>query len=443
MIFGLTVVIQPYLALVLILGLVGFSITFHKMKWGYALIIFFLPFMGEEYSLISIGGAELHPSYAVGIPVFLSWFVKTALVSRQNPFVPSGFDKSILVFFWWALASLAWSLDKVGGVSKLIQFGVGISLVYLSMVVIETEKDLKRVMVFWILAGALSSVVALATFEPTIGRAKGLDTAALNMAERMNYCLLMAITFYFVTKKKYHRLLILCMAMVMAFGYMTAGARMPLFAIAIAIVYFFFMTKKIKRSIFALLFLLIILIGFGYSFGIGSSYFKRLESLFLDIGNDPGAKFRLAIWNSNYHIIKDHPITGVGIGGLEEAYTKYSDYLYPFFSRGENPIIAHNIYLEILTTIGLIGLVIFLIFIITAITAIIKQISTAQTETVRFVLIGGMSILIMKAISGLTYGTVYEDLYLWATLGAMAGAMRINKKLMGDEMKKRKNIEVT
>jgi O-antigen ligase len=62
------------------------------------------------------------------------------------------------------------------------------------------------------------------------------------------------------------------------------------------------------------------------------------------------ASRRWVIWSATWHMIKDHPLTGVGFGGYWMAITAYHD------GSGEMvPQEAHNDWLEFVANGGLIG----------------------------------------------------------------------------------------
>ncbi len=86
-----------------------------------------------------------------------------------------------------------------------------------------------------------------------------------------------------------------------------------------------------------------------------------------------GERFsRRDIWRATTELIKDHPITGVGLGAYQLAYTRYDQ------SSGVQRVEqTHNDYLQIVADAGLIGGIIALIFLILLFA---RGFSTAQTR---------------------------------------------------------------
>lgn len=79
----------------------------------------------------------------------------------------------------------------------------------------------------------------------------------------------------------------------------------------------------------------------------------RVDSLAVELDPNAAETFTLRpnIWRATWHMIKDHPVAGVGLGGYWIAITKYHT------GSGETtPQEAHNDYLELLASGGVIGL---------------------------------------------------------------------------------------
>jgi putative inorganic carbon (HCO3(-)) transporter len=67
-----------------------------------------------------------------------------------------------------------------------------------------------------------------------------------------------------------------------------------------------------------------------------------------------GFEKRLEIWERALFMIRDFPITGVGMG----AFMNVADLIYPFFLHPANTVVhAHNLFLQISVDLGLPGLI--------------------------------------------------------------------------------------
>jgi O-antigen ligase len=83
--------------------------------------------------------------------------------------------------------------------------------------------------------------------------------------------------------------------------------------------------------------------------------FERLETETAEL--DDSGLSRKNIWNSTSQLIREHPLTGVGFGAFESAFSKFDT------SNGSARIgQAHNEYLEILANGGVVGFALFVVF---------------------------------------------------------------------------------
>ena len=106
----------------------------------------------------------------------------------------------------------------------------------------------------------------------------------------------------------------------------------------------------------------------------------RVDSLSVELDRNVADTFTLrpTIWRATWHLIKDHPVAGVGFGGYWIAVTKYHA-----ASGATTPQEAHNDYLELLASGGVIGLAIGLWFAIALARTAQKKLARLQTEETR------------------------------------------------------------
>jgi O-antigen ligase len=100
---------------------------------------------------------------------------------------------------------------------------------------------------------------------------------------------------------------------------------------------------------------LIIVASLGIVWVGGDPLLGRLEAIPGEVSTrEEGPRWsarRVEIWRATWHLIKEHPVAGVGMGGYWVAIPQYHD------GSGEmTPQRAHNDYLELLASGGLIGL---------------------------------------------------------------------------------------
>ncbi len=133
---------------------------------------------------------------------------------------------------------------------------------------------------------------------------------------------------------------------------------------------------------------------------------------------------RRDIWNATTQLIKDHPVTGVGLGAFQFAYTRYdqsSD-----IQRVEQ---SHNDYLQIVADGGLIGGFIALVFVVLL---FVRGFITIQTHNrqKRAVLIGALAGCFAIAVNSFVEFNlqITSNAQLFLALAALATAGRHKRR---------------
>jgi len=116
--------------------------------------------------------------------------------------------------------------------------------------------------------------------------------------------------------------------------------------------------------------------------------------------NDPTARERILMWRSGLAMVRDHPLLGVGPGGVKREYPRYASPDALQQRRGH----LHNTPLQILVERGVIGLgawlAIFVVFFTRAGTILRHLAATAQRE--RALVTGCIAALVGFLVGGLT-----------------------------------------
>ncbi len=116
------------------------------------------------------------------------------------------------------------------------------------------------------------------------------------------------------------------------------------------------------------------------------SFQKRFVSI-LDTKSQTTSRTRVEITQASLNMLEAHPLTGIGLGGYQDA---YSTYRIPNALEQE-VLHPHNVYLAFWTQTGILGL---LAFITLAATAFLKKLRSSSGE-VRAAALAGVSILLI------------------------------------------------
>jgi len=103
------------------------------------------------------------------------------------------------------------------------------------------------------------------------------------------------------------------------------------------------------------------LVAVSFSDFLGPRIERTLAAVQMEHGGvDFALSGRLALWETTSRIIVDHPLTGVGVDGFQDAYKAYAPADDQFVDRGQGGAFhAHQIVLEVLAETGMVGLLLW------------------------------------------------------------------------------------
>lgn len=128
---------------------------------------------------------------------------------------------------------------------------------------------------------------------------------------------------------------------------------------------------------------------------------QSIISRFTSIGNleDSSTSYRVFIWLGTLALLRDFWLYGIGLG--DGAFSQ----VYPFYSYSS--IVAphaHNLFLQMITEVGVLGLIIFVIFILTALIKMIQIFVRCGNKSEN----GVMTVAILSAILGFMLQSMFD-----------------------------------
>jgi putative inorganic carbon (HCO3(-)) transporter len=171
-----------------------------------------------------------------------------------------------------------------------------------------------------------------------------------------------------------------------------------------------------RRNLGLLYFILIG--GFGFAFGM-NSLVEFNQAVSQPTGSTVSLALRLEIWARTLDMLRDSPLTGVGIG----AFGAVLDALYPLFKSTPGSILhAHNLFLQIAVDLGLPGLIVWLAILMTTTWTCWKSYRQSHTGSIGAGLsVGLLTAQVALAAHGLfdavTWGLVRTAPLVWALWG--------------------------
>lgn len=150
---------------------------------------------------------------------------------------------------------------------------------------------------------------------------------------------------------------------------------------------------------------------------------QSIISRFTSIGNlqDSSTSYRVYIWFGTLALLRDFWMYGIGLG--DGAFSQ----VYPFYSYSS--IVAphaHNLFLQMITEVGVLGLIVFLLFVLTALIKMIQVYVRCGNKSEN----GVMTIAFLSAILGFMLQSMFDyTFYNYRVVGIFFFAIAIASSL--------------
>lgn len=443
-------VILFILILIVIIVILYFGIlTFKNYQWGIIFITFLLPFerIGSIYNAIPI---NIRLSQIFIILTLIAYTV--AILRKKEKFYIKKDFSYIIVFFFLLInaISLTYSIYLNRSLEVFIfdTFAL-ISFIFISNItkekvifykIIETLLAISFILglygLFQFITGSLSLPLSVSglrlEYSKTsafwyIPRVQGTALEPLYWGNFLLIPISLSLSFLLDKLNSNHKLdkytifylITLFILLVNIFLTFSRGAWYSTFLLII-IIFVFNMKKLINKKTLTYLFsfifigitiitLIIVITKTPLSIGL---FVNRATSLRDQNGRQVNTPMALEFF-------KQHPITGIGVGGFGEKFQKI---IYPnqVISKSNSWAVVSNQYLEILTESGILGLILFL-FLLSYISynvyQSLKKVNDNKDKVILIALIGGFAGIFLQYIS---FSTLYIT-YIWVLLGILNG----------------------
>ena len=337
---------------------------------------------------------------------------------------------SVLAFMVICFLSLLWSNSPMVSLLELPLFLAGPMLYFIIVNNIKSEQQINHLLTTLLIISSLLGIYGIfqyqgidfAFWKGNIARQQvfGLFGSVNYFAEYMIVPLPLAISLFFATQNRTHKILLLVGILAMGGSLILTFTRGSYLAIGISSLFMFFLYLvsrgksfiKEHKKIFIFILALIILITFLFvmpnplnKLGTVISKIKGRISI-SQFTKGYSLKRRIATWGFTTLMIKDHPIFGSGLGTF-----KYNSLSYQakFFDQGENRSLypygiadkAHNEYLQLWAELGLLGLGIFLWFLFSYFNYGIELLRRLKDKYKQGIIIGLMGGIVAVLIDGI------------------------------------------
>lgn len=357
--FGVLAAGEPLLALIAVLGAIGMC-AFADLTM--ALLLFVgLSFLEAIPKLLPV----VTVSKALGLLLVVSWLGSVAVRRRGMPSLLAD-RPSVMVllslFVTWVGVSLLWAQQSGPVFAELTRFLPLFALFPIVYAAIRTRRHAMMLMLIIVAGSMLSAIVGILTPLPPdaqgAGRLAGAGAGANALAPVLVSGAVLAAAFAGMRSPRVaFRLAAVAAAVFCIVGVVLTGSRGGLLGLGVALIAALLFAGRGRRVrvvpivSFAAVLTVLYIIAFAPPI---------LKERIADPGDGSG---RADIWRVGIEMVKANPALGVGAGNfkarspeyvLEAGLIRRSDLIV------DDPHVTHNIYLQVLSQLGIVGLLLML-----------------------------------------------------------------------------------
>jgi len=383
------------LALVIILALLGIKYVLLILIGVGALSVCFAGRLPAILLLIAVSPVvflqDISPAairagkWAFVIVLVLTWFLGKIL-RGEKIFVPRTSVNFFVICMlsWGALISL-YALNPVESLLNLLRLLSLFGLFYLFADVLRDRQDILKTVGVWVTVGVLVSLTGMYQYRLSMIRYGGGRVAATfenpNALGIFLFLLLpVVLSLFFLRREALKRLGLGITLLLLLLCLLWTGSRSSWLAAYVALVSFGFIAKK--------RYLVVPLVVLGALLGIVLSSSLLSGGLYDLLRFGRGFAFRPILWGISWRIFLDHPLLGVGFGGIPTLFQSY----YPVSALPLYKILApaavssHNLFLQIGAEMGVLGILFVVGFFVAYFLEVRGALRRVQDEQYRAIL---------------------------------------------------------
>jgi O-antigen ligase len=324
---------------------------------GLILVVILIPL--ENFNQLNFGGIS---TFEVVFMLSLSFAVLNYLVFRKGEALFKD-TQSWLIFALLVvvLVSNFIAFDSPRTLERTFRLIRNVALYFYAIFVIRTRRELQWLIWAFILSGAVSAVYGLYVyyFNPSlllessdkVARVIGTMEDPNEFAGAMLIRLMMALSLLNLEMKKFAKLLLIGVVLVLLFSIFLTGSRGGLLGTGLAFIAYAFFSRRrgywlLILSVLALLGLLLMPPELQQRIGL----VETTEN----VGNSTSRRTTYMLFG--LEVIQENPILGIGLDSFSSAYAQSE---YQYMGSDSDGRIAHNTYLEFLVGTGVLGFLIF------------------------------------------------------------------------------------
>jgi O-antigen ligase len=387
---------------------------------------------------------NLSGTRAVGVIVALGWLATIAMRAPGESVARGLFSRepvlaiALVLLAVWATLSLAWAERPSAGAGIAPRLALNFVLFPIALTIVRSQRHVIWLFVLFV-AGAFASVM-LGTTEPSVdpegaGRLTGAGLNPNQLGELLIVAIVLAATL--ATNHRWTlmaRVAALAAAALAAVSLYLTLSRGALLGLGVALLLAPFAVGRGRRAGALLLVALTIA-------GTVTWFTAIAPASALERVTHPeraGGSGREDLWRVGWRMFEAHPIEGVGAGNFPVSSIHYL--LRPGATQRDQyiidtPKVVHNIYLNVLSELGLVGFTLFSIIIVSCLWSVLRAARTfaRRGQPVMEKLTRGLFIALVGHLAALFFSSQLYSKQLWLLLALGPTLLAIAERGSPDE----------
>jgi O-antigen ligase len=438
--FGLAAGVNPVLALA---GAVGAALAGVVLTSPIAGLCILLALSFFEAFTALGGGPSV--TKVVGLLLGVAWLAAIAVASRAG-MRPRGLvarepvlAAALALFSVWAVISHVWATDLPLATDSVTRFALNFALFPIVLAFVVEARHVVALFAVFVAASVASVGYGLladpSAGEPTEGRLAG---AGINPNE-LGAVLVVAVVFGVALGlvRSWHplaRAAAFTGAAISTVGLFLTLSRGALFGLTVAILVAPLAVGRGRRLAAVAVAAAAVFCAVAW-FGVFASESARER---VTNPSAEGGSGRADLWKVGWRMVDDHPIRGVGAGNFPARSVDYL--LRPGRTDADRyivdtPKVPHNIYLAVLTELGIVGFLLFVTILVTALAAAIHAARefTRRGKPVLDLLSRTLFIGLVGYLAALFFSSQLFEKQLWLLLATAPALLAIAQRAPGEE----------
>lgn len=428
---GALAAVQPMLAVAAVIAPALVAIVLARPLFGLAAVLS-LSFL-EAYSVIGGVGSA---TKLVGGVVVLAWLAFVATAARDEQ-AGRGLISSVpalaavlVLFLAWTSISLVWAEEPASGATVLQRLALNFVLFPVALVALRVPRQVKILVAVFVVGTFIAAVIGLLTGSlEEAAEGERLKGGGLNPNQLGSYLVVASVLLAacaanrrWSASARTAALALAVLAIVAVFFTLSRGA---LVGLAAAMVVAPFVIGRGRRVGAILLAVGAIAVTVGWFAAIAPDHAAERIT---NPGQGGGAG-REDLWRVAWRMVDDNPIHGVGIGNFPVSSIHYL--LRPGATQRDSFIIddrkvPHNIYLAVLSELGVVGLTLFLLILAISLRCALRaaRAFAARGDPTMELIARGLFIALVSILTSFFFSSALVSKQLWL-LVAMAPALQV------------------